>query len=45
LADADNATKRLKIARDRTLALAFLKRADRCRFGGTLWADLESQFS
>jgi len=40
LADADDATKRLKIARDRTLALAFLKRADRRRFG-TLWADLE----
>jgi len=44
LADADDATKRLKIARDRTLALAFLKRADRCHFG-TLWADLENQFS
>jgi len=44
LADADNAAKRLKIARDRTLALAFLKRANRRRFG-TLWADLENQFS
>jgi hypothetical protein len=44
LANIDNATKRLKIARDRTLALAFLKRANRCRFG-TLWADLENQFS
>jgi len=43
-ADADDATKRLKIARDRTLALAFLKRADCCCFG-TLWADLENQFS
>ena len=40
----DNATKRLKIARDRTLALAFLKRAGRCCFG-TLWANLENQFS
>jgi uncharacterized protein (DUF2164 family) len=40
-ADADDATKHLKIARDRTLALAFLKRADRCRFG-TLWANLEN---
>jgi hypothetical protein len=44
LANADDATKRLKIARDRTLALAFLKRADRRRFG-TLWADLKNQFS
>jgi len=44
LADADDATKRLKIARDRTLALAFLKRADRCCFG-TVWADLGNQFS
>jgi len=43
-ADADHATKRLKIARDRTLALAFLKRANPRRFG-TLWADLENQFS
>ena len=43
-ADADNATKRLKIARDRSLALAFLKPADRCCVG-TLWADLENQFS
>jgi len=42
--DTDNATKRLKIARDRTLALAFLKRANRCRFG-TLWANLETKFS
>jgi hypothetical protein len=39
-ADADDGKKRLKIARDRTLALAFLKRANRRRFG-TLWADLE----
>jgi len=31
-------------ARDRTLALTFLKRADRHHFG-TLWADLENQFS
>jgi len=44
LSDTDNATKRLKIARDRTLALAFLKRADRRRFG-TLWTNLENQFS
>jgi len=36
--------KPLKIARDRTLALAFLKRANRPRFG-TLWADLKNQFS
>ena len=43
-AGADNATKRLKIARDRSLALAILKRADRCCFG-TLWTDLENQFS
>jgi hypothetical protein len=43
-ANADDATKRLKIARDRTLALAFLKRADHRCFG-TLWADLENQFS
>jgi hypothetical protein len=43
-ADADDATKRLKTARDRSLALAFLKRAHRGRFG-TLWADLENQFS
>jgi len=42
--DTDDATKRLKIARDHTLALAFLKRANRCCFG-TLWADLENQFS
>jgi hypothetical protein len=35
---------RLKIVRDRTLALAFLKCADRRCFG-TLWADLENQFS
>jgi len=42
--NTDNATKRLKIARDRTLALAFMKQANRCRFG-TLWADLENQFS
>jgi hypothetical protein len=42
--DTDNTTKRLKIARDRTLALTFLKRADRHHFG-TLWADLENQFS
>ena len=42
--DTDDTTKRLKIARDRTLALAFLKQADRRRFG-TLWADLENQFS
>jgi len=42
--DTDDATKRLKIARDRTLALAFLKRANRHCFG-TLWADLENQFS
>jgi len=42
--DADDATKRLKIAHDRSLALAFLKRADCCCFG-TLWADLENQFS
>jgi len=28
-----------KTARDRTLALAFLKRADRCRFSD-LWHDL-----
>jgi len=44
LANTDDATKRLKIARDRTLALAFLEQADRRRFG-TLWADLENQFS
>jgi hypothetical protein len=44
LSGTDDATKRLKIARDRTLAQAFLKRADRCCFG-TLWADLENQFS
>ena len=31
--DTDDTTKRLKIAPDRTLALAFLKRADRRRFG------------
>jgi hypothetical protein len=42
--DTDDATKLLKIARDRTLALAFLKRADLRRFG-TLRADLENQFS
>jgi len=44
LSNTNNAPKRLKIARDRTLALAFLKQADRCPFG-TLWADLETQFS
>jgi len=43
-AGADDATKRLKIARDSTLALAFLKRANRRCFGA-LWADLENQFS
>jgi len=42
--DTDDATKRLKIARDCTLALAFLKRAD-CRRFGTLRADLENEFS
>ena len=42
--NTNDATKRLKIARDRTLALAFLKRADRRRFG-TLWAEVENQFS
>ena len=42
--DTDGTTKRLKIARDRTLALAFLKRANRRRFGA-LWADLVNQFS
>ena len=41
LADADNAMKRLKIARDCTLAPANLKRANRCWFG-TLWANLEN---
>jgi hypothetical protein len=44
LSDTDNAPKRLKIARDHTLALAFLKRANHRCFG-TLWADLENQFS
>ena len=43
-ADADAATKRLNIARDRTPALTFLKRANRCCFG-TLRADLENHFS
>jgi len=43
-ANADDTSKRLKIARDRTLALAFLKRANRRRFGA-LWADLGNQFS
>jgi len=42
--DTDNTAQRLKIARDRTLALAFLKRADRRRFGA-LWANLENHFS
>ena len=42
-ANADNVTKRLKIARACTLALTFLKRANRRRFG-TLWANLENQF-
>jgi len=37
-------TKRLKVALDRTLALAFLKRADRCCFGA-LWVDLDNHFS
>jgi hypothetical protein len=43
-------TKRLKVALDRTLALAFLKRANRCCFAnrcffGTLWVDLDNHFS
>ena len=42
--NTEDTTERLKIARDRTLALAFLKQADRRRFG-TLWADIENQFS
>jgi hypothetical protein len=42
--NTDIATKRLKIARDRTLTLAFLKQADRRCFG-TLGASLENQFS
>jgi hypothetical protein len=39
-----NATQRAKTARDRTIALAFLKQADRHRFGD-LWHDLENQFT
>ena len=41
---SSNATQRAKTARDRTLAVAFLKRADRRRFGD-LWHDLENQFT
>jgi hypothetical protein len=45
LTDASsNATQRVKTARDHTPALAFLKGADRCRFGN-LWHDLENQFT
>lgn len=40
LTDAEKA----KIARNKTIAMAFLKRADRRRFG-TLWTDLENNFS
>jgi hypothetical protein len=51
--DTNDATKRLKIAHNRTLGLAFLKRADPLavlkradlRCFGTLWANLENQFS
>ena len=41
---SSDATQRVKTARDRTLALVFLKRADRRRFGD-LWHDLENQFT
>ena len=44
LADADDATKRFKIARNHTLALAILRRAN-CRCFGILRANLENQFS
>jgi len=39
-----NATQLAKTARDRTLALPFLKQADRRCFGN-LWHDLENQFT
>ena len=42
-AGKDDAAKQ-KSARDKAVALAFLRQADRKRFGA-LWADLENQFS
>jgi hypothetical protein len=41
---ADSDEQRHKISRDKALAMSFLKRADRRRYG-TLWVDLENQFS
>lgn len=37
-------TKAVSIAKKRSLAIRFLKKADRKRYGG-LWSDLENQFS
>ena len=44
LAEADYTTRAILAAKRKSIAISFLKRADRERFGG-LWGDLENQYS